>query len=176
MLILYGFKAGNLTSLLIIGAGEVMLWNNSLSLCLNCRLITVFFVFLADYRPIKCIHTTEDTGGVSRCVSVTEPKTSSHRVFGNQYRMGRAGGGWIIFCSGWRLVVNVLSCLKPKYILNGGVYQRIHSIRKSAIRHLLFLRHSLSAKQGYFFKLPTKCTHGCTQAILSCEKYESSTF
>lgn len=92
MLILYCFKAGNLV------VTHYWCWRGDVVIQLFMSLFKlqinncVFFCFLADYRPIKCIHTTEDTGGVSRCVSVTEPKTSSHRVFGNQYRMGRAGG------------------------------------------------------------------------------------
>ncbi len=38
------------------------------------RLITVpFFFFFLDNWPIKCIHTTEDTGRIPRCVSITAP-------------------------------------------------------------------------------------------------------
>lgn len=40
----------------------------------TCRLITVFiFLFSADNRPIKRFHTTEDTGRIPRCVSISEP-------------------------------------------------------------------------------------------------------
>lgn len=48
----------------------------------------ITFCFFADYRAVKCIHTTEDTGGIPRCVSISEP----NRSCSNQYRIQNAGG------------------------------------------------------------------------------------
>lgn len=45
-------------------------------------------VVVADYWAVKCIHTTEDTGGIPRCVSISE----SNRSCSNQYRIQNAGG------------------------------------------------------------------------------------
>lgn len=59
---------------------EMLSFNTTcLSLFLLDWAITVFFFsffLISDNRPIKCIHTTEDTGRIPRCVSTTEPNNS----------------------------------------------------------------------------------------------------